>query len=355
MLRLEDNVFNRGRRPDEFKFKLWKSAGLMLSYGCPAQCACCYVYSGPQAGSAATEMSVSLALGCWQAVRRLAGQGGLVHITGGEPFDNFERLEVILRTAQAEGLGGLEKIETNAHWCTSDKLVRERLERLLELGLTKLQISTDVYHQEYVSMERVRRGVQIGREVLGKDRVQIRWRDFYKAPVLVGPMNRIDRNSAYLQAMGMRRERLLGRAAEKLANLLPAKVYSEFSGDNCKKNLLGAQHVHIDGSGNVFSGTCIGIITGRVTADQEGGLDKLWRGFDYRDHPIMSVLVEQGPVGLIETALEAGYQPKQGYGGKCHLCYEIRRFLFMKNRYSGFIGPSVCYGLGPAAENPIRE
>ena len=303
MLRLEDNVFNRGRRQDESKFKLWKSAGLMLSYGCPCRCACCYVYSGPRAGNAETEMSVAMALGCWKAVRRLAGEEGMVHITGGEPFDDFERLETILRTAQAEGLEGLEKIETNANWCTNENLVRERLERLRDLGLTTLQISTDVYHQEYVPMERVRMGVQIGREVLGEDRVQIRWQDFYTDPVLVGPMGNKERGTAFLGAMGQRRERLLGRAAEKLASLLPAKVYDDFAGKNCKKNLLGAQHVHIDGSGNVFSGTCIGIITGKVEVGQEGGLDKLWQGFDYREHPIISVLVERGPVGLIKAVL----------------------------------------------------
>ena len=351
MLRLEDNVFNRGRRQDQSKYKLWKSAGLMLSYGCPSRCACCYVYSGPEAGSVETEMSAALALDCWRAVRRMAGEEGLVHITGGEPFDDFERLETILRKAQAEGLEGLEKIETNANWCTNENLVRERLERLRDLGLTKLQISTDVYHQEYVSSERVRMGVQMGQEVLGEERVLIRWQDFYKDPVLVGPMSKPERILAFLRAMGQRRERLLGRAAEKLANLLPARVYDDFAGKNCKKNLLGVQHVHIDGSGNVFSGTCIGIIIGKVKAGPEGGLDKLWQGFDYREHPIISVLVEQGPVGLLKSALEAGYQPKPGYADKCHLCYEIRRFLFAKKCYIGFIGPSVCYGLGPAVDN----
>jgi len=173
--------------------------------------------------------------------------------------------------------------------------------------------------------------------------------------VLVGPMSSKERGAAFLGAMGQRPERLLGRAAEKLSNLLPAKVYDDFAGQNCKKNLLGAQHVHIDGSGNVFSGTCIGIITGTVEVGQEGGLDKLWQGFDYREHPIISVLVEQGPVGLIKSAIEVGYQPKRGYAGKCHLCYEIRRFLFEKKCYNGFIGPSVCYGLGPAADNPVRK
>ncbi|MCP4710160.1 MAG: radical SAM protein, partial [Planctomycetes bacterium] len=314
MLQLEDNVFNRGRRQDESKFKLWKSAGLMLSYGCPCRCACCYVYSGPQAGSVDTEMSVPMALGCWKAVRRLAGEEGLVHITGGEPFDDFERLEEILRTAQAEGLEGLEKIETNANWCTNENLVRDRLGRLCDLGLSMLQISTDVYHQEYVPMERVCIGVQIGREVLGADRVQIRWRDFYQDPVLVGPMSREDRGSFFLRAMNHRRERLLGRAAEELSDLLPARVYEDFAGQNCKKNLLGAQHVHIDGSGNVFSGTCIGIMVGKVKAGPEGGLDELWQGFDYREHPIISVLVDQGPVGLIKSAIKAGYKPKRGYG-----------------------------------------
>lgn len=342
MLSLEDNVFNRGRRDDEPKFKLWTSAGLMLSYRCPARCACCYVFSGPDAGSEDTEMSVEMALAVWAAVRRLAGQRGRVHITGGEPFEDYQRLRSILQGACDQRLGGLEKIETNAYWCKDEELVRRRLSELRDLGLKKLQVSTDVHHQEYVPIERVRLAARLGREVLGDEGVQVRWRDFLAEPILVGEMKAQQRGEALSAELAKRKERLLGRAASTLAKVLPAQSCNSFAGCSCWRRLLGARHVHVDGAGNVFCGTCVGIILDRVSADR--ALDKIWRDFDCRKHPIISILAQRGPMGLLGMAREMGYRPLAGYADKCHLCYEVRRFLFGRPKNKQWLGPAQCYG-----------
>ena len=342
--RLEDNILNRELGQAESKFKIWSSAGLMLSYRCPGRCACCYVYSGPKAGGADTEMSVELALACWRGVRRLAGERGKVHITGGEPFCDYERLKKILQLSCEEKLAGLEKIETNAYWCTDEALVRDRLSELREYGLSKLQVSTDVYHQEYISIDHVRLAVAVGKEVLGENGVQVRWWDFLSEPVLVSGMSETERTSAFVEAMSKRKERLLGRAAAELATLLPSRNYDSFTEDKCSRALLGARHVHIDGAGHVFLGTCIGMIAGKVDLSRESGLDELWRGFDYRQHELFSILAKKGPCGLMARAVGAGYRPKAGYGSKCHLCYDIRRFLYQKGEFRPYLGPGVCYG-----------
>jgi organic radical activating enzyme len=340
----QENIYNQQAAPDQPKFKVWTSAGLLLTYWCPSRCACCYVYASPDAGSPDTEMSVDLALDCWRAVRRLGGERGKVHLTGGEPFGNFERLAQILQAACEQGLSGLEKIETNAYWCDQESLIRKRLKRLRELGLQKLQVSTDVYHQEYVPLKWVCFLISLGREILGPEGVQVRWRDFVANPVLVGDMDEQERAEAFRQALSQRPERMLGRAAENLANLFPLRSYEHFAEENCVRNLLGARHVHVDGAGNVFSGTCVGLIVGNILTGENGGLDELWRRFDYRQHPIISILVEKGPVGLLEIARELGYLPRVGYASKCHLCYDIRRYLHKKGKYSAYLGPAVCYG-----------
>ena len=353
-MRLEDNVVNQILGPEQPKFKIWSSVGLMLTYWCPSRCACCYVFSGPDAGREETEMSVELALTCWRGVRELAGQRGKVHITGGEPFGNYERLKTILQVACEERLGGLEKIETNAYWCTDDKLVRRRLAELKEFGLTKLQVSTDVYHQEYIPLERVERAVRIAREVLGETGIQVRWRDFLAEPVLVASMSGSQRAAAFSAALAKRRERLLGRAAEELVNLFPLRNYENFAEDNCYKALLGAHHVHIDGKGNVFCGTCLGIVAGLADLKKGASLAEIWQRFDYRENPIFSVLAEYGPVGLLEQALKLGYRARVGYAGKCHLCYDIRRFLFIKGAYREILTPGVCYGENDKKQvNPV--
>lgn len=343
-IRLEDNVLNRTLGPAERKFKLWSSVGLMLSYYCPSRCACCYVFAGPDSLSAETEMSVALALDCWRAIRRLAGERGKVHITGGEPFSDYDRLRELLKQAHREGLEGLEKIETNAYWCTDEILVRERLAELKRWGLSKLQISTDVYHQEYVPIERVRLGCEVAEEVLGSDGVQVRWRDFLAASVQVAGQAPYAREELFRAALSRRRERLVGRAARELVGLFPSRNYTAFAETNCHSVILGSRHVHVDGAGNVFCGTCVGIIIDKVLPGQERSLDGIWRKFDYRTHPIFSRLAKEGPVGLLGLAEPLGYRHPDGYASKCHMCYEIRRFLYESGQYLEFLGPGVCYG-----------
>ncbi len=342
-INLNDNQFNRDQRPDAPKFKLWRNVGLMLTYRCPARCACCYVFSGPDAYS--PEMSTEMALSCWRGVRRLAGDAGQVHLTGGEPFICYSRLCEILRQAQRENLGGLQKIETNAYWCTDAGLVRERMAELKEIGLTKLQISTDVYHQQYIPIENVRMAAEIATEVLGEKRVQIRWRDFFNNPHKVVDLPPNEQAQSFRDAFVQHPERMLGRAAVELVSLLPPKDYDEIADSVCSWGLLGAGHVHIDGSGHIFIGTCIGIIAGDIASGSIVQLDQFWRDFDIRRHPVLSILAERGPAGLVEVAREADFMPNRTYASKCHLCFEVRRFLYQKKRYNDLLGPAICYGL----------
>lgn len=341
--RLEDNVYNRSVRQDQPKLKLWHSAGLMLTYGCSARCACCYVFCGPDTASPDTEMSEDMAIACWQGIRNLAGPRGQVHLTGGEPFMNYPRLLGILQRRCELQLEGLEKIETNAYWCTDEQIVRQRLEELKATGPTRLQVSTDIYHQEYIPIEQVQLAVRVAQEVLGEDQVQVRWRDFLTSPIMVAGLTPAQRAEAFQKTLARRGERLLGRAAEELASLFLSRNYNDFADINCRAGLLGAGHVHVDGAGNVFMGTCVGIITGRVATPVGSALEEVWKAFDFREHPIWSVLVDKGPFGLAELAQKDGFVPEKTYAGKCHLCYAVRCFLYHKGVFRQWLGPANCY------------
>ena len=83
MLDLSDNAYNRSRARDESKFKLWRSAGLLLTYRCNAACEFCYYHCAPEKGGL---MPVEMALAAWRSLRTLAGDAAKVHLTGGEPF-----------------------------------------------------------------------------------------------------------------------------------------------------------------------------------------------------------------------------------------------------------------------------
>ena len=339
---LYDNAFNKNQQRHAPKFKLWRSVGIMLTYRCPAACACCYVFSAPNINSPETEMSIEMVINSWRATRQLCGEEGLVHITGGEPFLQYDLLRDLLQTAQQENLEGLEKVETNAAWCTSDTITRNRLEELAELGLTKLQISTDCYHQQYVPTDCVQRAIRIATEVLGEDKLQVRWRDFANNPVHTESMNTAERNRAFKEALSKIPERMVGRAAELLAPLVEQKPFEQFEYAGCQKSHMDAKGVHIDGMGNVFSSTCIGIITGKVTKDYS--LKDLWLDYNFTEHPLWSILTESGPYGLAQHAIELGFKPQPTYTGKCHLCYDTRKFLFENGHFPDHLGPAICYG-----------
>ncbi len=339
---LYENAFNMDQPRNAPKYKLWRSVGIMLTYRCPAACACCYVFSAPDINSPDTEMSLEMAIDCWRATRQLCGQEGLVHITGGEPFLRYETLRDTLKIAQQERLGGLEKVETNAAWCINDDITTKRIEELANLGLTKLQISTDCYHQQYVPTECVQRGIRIATEILGDDKVQVRWRDFAANPTHTESMSQTQLNQAFKDALAKIPERMVGRAAEQLAPLVDQKPFEQFKSAGCRKSHMDAKGVHIDGMGNVFSSTCIGIITGKINS--EYSLKDLWLDYNFTTHPIWSTLTNSGPYGLAQHAVTLGFRPKPTYTGKCHLCYDTRKFLFENNHFPNHLGPSICYG-----------
>jgi hypothetical protein len=167
--------------------------------------------------------------------------------------------------------------------------------------------------------------------------------------VLGGGMGPGERAAAFREALAQRGERLLGRAAAELASLLISRDYECFAEMKCSRSLLGARHVHIDGAGHVFPGTCVGIVVGNLRTGVHRSMEEMWRHFDYREHPIMSVLVEKGPVGLLGLAQESGYEVRPGYASGCHLCYEVRRFLYGTGRYRAQLGPGACYGVTASA------
>jgi MoaA/NifB/PqqE/SkfB family radical SAM enzyme len=325
------------------KLSVWEYAGLMVTYWCNARCAFCYVYSAPDRGG---DMTVERALHLWHGLDRLAGLTGKkmrIHLSGGEPMGDWPRLAAIIRAARDAGLTPLEKVETNAFWATEDNLTRARLELLDGLGLEKLIISADVYHQEYVPIERVARCTRIARQVLGRSRVRVRWWDTVHQPAPVHPMTRAERVRTYHAALARHNDRLTGRAAERLAGFFECFPAEHFAGQTCVSEVLGSRHVHIDPYGNVFPGVCSGIILGNA-AERE--VDELWRELaeNWHENPVLDAVVSGGSFELMRRAQRHGYRSRQaGYANKCHLCTHVRQFLVERGGWERYLGPAECY------------
>ncbi len=346
----------------------WEFAGLLLTYWCPARCAFCYVYSGPDRGGS---MSVDTALSLWRSLDRLAAGHGKtmrIHLAGGEPFGDWVRLAALLRAARDAGLSPVEKIETNAFWATDDGLTRSRLELLKALGVGKLVVSWDIFHAEFVPRERVKRCVEIARRVLGRGGVVVRWWDFYQQPVDLRRLTAAEREQAQRLALERHRDRLTGRAADGLARLLTSKSATAFRGEHCRATVLQSRHVHIGPEGCVFPGTCGGIILGRADRLDAAGeaqcetsstgcdpagrpsaartVEDVWQELaaNWREHPIVDAVVAGGPHELLQRVKPLGYEElPRGYADKCHLCSHIRQFLVDRGIWPAYVGPPECY------------
>jgi MoaA/NifB/PqqE/SkfB family radical SAM enzyme len=327
MIDLPENVYNQKRGRNEAKFKLWTSAGLMLTYKCNAACEFCYYHCSPQKGGL---MPVETALAVWRSLKVLAGERAKIHLTGGEPFLCWEHLVDILEEGGGQGLGQVDLIETNGFWATSDSLVQDHLQCLKSLGVQRLKVSVDPFHQEYVDIELPRRLARLAKEAFGAENVLVRWED-----CLISNL-KSEISDSYCEHPF----RFTGRAAGHLAESLASKSAGEIAGLDCLAGFLGAKGVHIDPYGNVFSGTCSGIIVGNVN---QTPLEDIWRRFQPQQDALIETLCGKGPCGLLGSAEPLGYKRLGAYGGKCHLCTHVRQFLHQAGTVPTVLGPPDCY------------
>lgn len=321
MKKLSDNIYNQQVGRSAPKFKLWRSAGLILTYKCNCSCEFCYYNCSPKQNGL---MPIDTAISAWQSLKTLAGDTAKIHITGGEPFLYWDHMVNLMQQGQKQNLGPVDLIETNAFWATSEKNIISRLKTLDKLGMCRLKISCDPFHQEYVAVEDVRRLASAAIDLLGNRRVLVRWEKYLDNPVEMKNISADQRNKKYLSAMKEYPCRLTGRAAGRLAELVASEPIENIASMNCKSVFLGAKGVHIDPFGNVFSGTCSGIILANVN---QIPLEKIWQQFHPAQNKLIETLFNSGPVGLLENAAKQGYKKAEAYAGKCHLCTHIRQFL----------------------------
>lgn len=320
-------------------------------------------------------MSIDDAVAFWAGLAQASPRGCRLHLTGGEPFGHWPRLAGVAKAAFEAGLsspggpGPLDKVETNAFWATDAAVVRDRLRELDRWGMRKLAISADPYHQQFVPIERCRLAAGIAQEVLGADRVQVRWRDWLKDGFDTGSLGDQQRRELFANYAMSGRERMNGRAAGLVAPLagglvagggqsrsrLRCKAVGEFADSSCGETLLGGRHVHVDGAGRVIPGVCAGITLGWLQSSAADGGRAGWPGrmsagalwhcvaHDWSSRRVLARLVESGPCGLLAEAAGHGFVPRAAYVSKCQLCFEIRRHLALSGLHAEELGPRWLY------------
>jgi len=313
-----------------------EAVGLVITDVCSARCRHCYVVAGPDRSR---WMTPEAAEGHLAAMGRLGVPAEGVHIGGGEPFGDFDRLLAIVGAARQVGLGGVAYVETHGGWATSEDLVRRHLAALAEAGMVQLSISADPYHQEFVSPDRVQRLYAVAREVLGPRGLRVRrWR-WLQAPQNVSALPEADREALFRATLARYPERMTGRAADRLSGLVERRPLADLAGADCRRAILESRHVHVDPDGWVWPGTCAGIALGRATASRP--LDACLRA---PLPPLLAALAERGPTAFVPAAEAHGWRPDpDGYAGKCHACWSLRRHLARADAGSDFLEPRTMY------------
>lgn len=324
------------------------SAGVILSYKCTSRCRhCMYACSPKWKADWISEKNLEKTLTYLAGKIQPSPYGpegiGLnhgLHLTGGEPFLNFDLLLKAVRMAEELGIPSTF-VETNSFWCDDDSSIKNMLMALRAAGLKGLLISVNPFITEEVPFERTERAARIGQEIFGRSCL-IYQEYFYYQFRSFGIKGKLSFEEYLIkgrEGLGYVELIPMGRAAYELGRLFrkyPARV---FFGKSCRDELLSPWHVHLDNYGNYMTGFCGGISISR--------LDRLSSGeqeIDLGEYSILETLLTDIK-NLYELAThEYGYQPKeQGYVSKCHLCIDMRRHLTIKTNQFKELLPKDLY------------
>ena len=311
----------------------------LLTFKCTSKCKHCSYKAGPERTGSMKLSDAERYLEELTATQPLHSIGA----HGGEPFLYFELLVQIMENARKLGVARTWVI-TNGFWAKTKTTAEERLTILKEAGLKSITFSVDGFHQEYISFENVKNGIEAAISV-GFEKV---WVDSY----FLGSedsdnfYNNLTKKALRsLEVMGnieinKRQVDFEGRAAELLAKHVEPK--QQTPAGRCPLpfwiggTLKNPEVVEIDHEGNVT--LCPGICIGNT---KHRSLARILQNYNNRTHPILSIIAEEGPIGLLKVAKAKGFKQKQKFIDECHLCYEIRRFL--RPYYPDYLSPSSCY------------
>lgn len=270
-----------------------------------------------------------------------------VHLAGGEPFREPELLlHAVARCSELRLY--VDYVETNAEWCSSKAAGVDRFAPLAESGLRRVLISCSPFHAERIPLKRTLAAIEAAQEVFGRRHVIVYMPEYLS---LISELEAerpvpLDRWTARYGAektaeLFWRGYGLIpgGRAGYRLGHLCPLSSAESFAGEDCSFELIRSQHAHFDPDGNFIPFFCGGLSLGRI-----GSLPRFYSDFALKDLPLASILVRDGPHGLMELAKKRfGYEPFEGYAGKCHLCVDVRRHIAERTKDFDELAPRKYY------------
>jgi hypothetical protein len=134
---------------------------LILLSRCNAACTHCAPNCGPHRTEALRSDEIVRLMN--EAAEIEDGEPLEFHLTGGEPFINFELLTDVV--AHGTRLGAKVCCVTNAYWARTPEIARGKLGALKEAGLTVLSVSVSRFHEKFVPIRRARCALEAAKEL----------------------------------------------------------------------------------------------------------------------------------------------------------------------------------------------
>ncbi len=263
-------------------------------------------------------------------------------LIGGEALLDLDRTIEIGKIALARGIKKVE-IDTSASWAIDDDTTKKVVRHIYNAGLAFGAISVDGFHQKHIKPEHVLRlfiaAKNLGIELKGSSVVLQMGR----------PTNTYDEETAQLarwfEKNGFCVDSspivLQGRAVNLAQYHTGAR---SIPNDKCNgvyffatKDWREPDGIEIDVLGSVMleHGICIG------NALKED-ISLILQRYDAGEHPIISILMKDGPIGLTRIPEASGFFPREdGYIDKCHLCQDVRTYL--RPQFPDILGPENYY------------
>ena len=299
--------------------------GIIPTYLCTASCRHCLYGCSPKADKHYIEETECEKLCEYLAMLNCHS----MHIGGGEPFLNPEKLITLVRTMRKYNIS-VDYIETNASWLASgmDEVnAINLLHELKSVGGHSILISVDPFHIEFIPLKKVLKLIDYC-EKAGMD--YFLWQEQFLHKLL-----KLDHDKRYS------REELStvlgadyifdtashyglsynGRALNIAREYAKREDYKKFLDDVPCRNLSNFAHFHVDFACNIIPPACTGL--GIETEDF------IKNELSQEKYPIYNALQNGGTAALFDYAVTFGFEPNiNGYVSKCELCFDIKKHLF---------------------------
>ncbi len=136
----------------------YTTLGIMMHSTCNASCDICSVKCSP---TRKEELDVEKLRDFIESCQNTTIQN--VSFTGGEPFMRYDALcELVSYTCEC-GLNS--SVVTNGYWAVDEKATWEKLNRLKQTGLGRINISYDSHHAKFVSHENINRIIKVSERI----------------------------------------------------------------------------------------------------------------------------------------------------------------------------------------------